>query len=78
MKYGIKNNISIPGDITTKADLDLLRGHITREEEIKYQKDFVRTQMEMFEKDKEKGIINLHGLESLFVDIRILLKLISE
>lgn len=62
----------------TQNDIDLLRGHITHEEEINYQKDFVRTQMEMFEKDKEKGIINLHGLESLFVDIRILLKLISE
>lgn len=62
----------------TQNDIDLLRGHITYEEEINYQKDFVRTQMEMFEKDKEKGIINLHGLESLFVDIRILLKLISE
>ena len=59
-------------------DLELLRGEVTREKEIKYQCDFVRIQMERFEEQKENGLINLYGLDSLFVDIRNLLKLLSE
>ena len=64
--------------MTSKNEIELLRGRITREEEIKYQKAFIHTQMKMFEEDRKRGIINLHGLESLFVDIRVLLNLLSE
>ena len=57
-------------------DLELLMGELTKEEKICHSIDFIKTQMTMFEEQREKGIINLHGLDSLFVDIQILLDLL--
>ncbi len=58
-------------------DIQLLRGELTKEEEIQIQMAFIKAAMELFEKDKERGIVNLHGLDCLFTDIRILLNLLK-